>query len=219
MKKSKNLNLKFLICMSLAVLFLFGVGSAQAGMHVPVPNGTVTMFDAASGGVTFEWDENSVWDIVGKEVEVLETPLPSPTDPSGMLHEFIIPNFYDPLPIKTIEISMVGRNAGAKGYDQARVLDIIGADSEFGKPGPAQYYVGEWEAVDGITIDGGIEMVEWWHIYPNPDFEIVKIFAPTVFELESIKITTQSVVPIPQTILLLGSGLAVLMGLARRRMK
>ena len=54
-----------------------------------------------------------------------------------MLYEFVIPNFYDPLPKKTIDITLVGANSGASEAERPSVLDIIGADSPYGSPGPS----------------------------------------------------------------------------------
>ena len=48
-------------------------------------------------------------------------------------------------------------------------------------------------------------------MFPNPDWEVVKIFVPEAFELQSIKIVTQSI-PEPGTVALLVVGL---LGLGR----
>ena len=62
----------------------------------------------------------------------------------------------------------------------------------------------------------GPELVtEAWEMFPNPDWEVVKIFVPSAFELESIQIATQSI-PEPATAALLLAGLFGL-GLAGRR--
>ena len=54
-------------------------------------------------------------------------------------------------------------------------------------------------------------------MFPNPDFEIVKLYVPVDFELQTINIATQStVIPIPASIWLLGSGLLGLVAVARR---
>jgi hypothetical protein len=72
--------------------------------------------------------------------------------------------------------------------------------------------------VEGVFVDGTISsevVTERWNIFPNPDFEHVKVWAPSEFELQTIKIETQSV-PIPSAVLLFGSGLLALLGLRRR---
>jgi len=54
-------------------------------------------------------------------------------------------------------------------------------------------------------------------MFPNPDFEIVKLYVPVEFELQSISIYTEStVVPVPAAVWLFGSGLLGLVGVARR---
>ena len=212
MKKSKNSVMKFLMGIGLGILFLLSVGNAQAGLI----NWTETTYDAMSGDLVFTWDENSIYGPpITTEVDLKKNDIQLPTGtPVGTLYEFVIPNFFDPLPMKIIEVTMVGSNGGAAGLELATVLDIIGADSPYDVPGPAY-------PVDGVFVSGTLtsELVtELWHMFPNPDFEIVKIYAPVQFELASITIETQSV-PLPQTILLLGSGLVALLGIARRRMK
>ena len=45
-----------------------------------------------------------------------------------------------------------------------------------------------------VSRDARAELViEAWEMFPNPDWEVVKIFAPSAFELESIQISTQSI--------------------------
>jgi hypothetical protein len=225
MKKSDNLVLKFLICMGLAFLLLFGVGSAQASLM----NWTETDFKPG-GDADFAYDPTSNWEIVGEEVEVLATELPGPVpgEPYGTIYQFLIPNFYDPLPLKTIHVILYGGQGVTQPYQEARVLDIVGADSDYDKGGPADFYVGDRIKVLGQSYEyipptggqavEGWMIEEWWEIRPNVDREIVKIYVPEPFDLQGIQIVTQSI-PIPQTILLLGSGLAVLLGVARRRMR
>ena len=156
---------------------------------------------------------NSQYDVIDSEI-ILKTDDIVPgngVSSAGTLYEFVIPNFFDPLPKKTVKVEMKGANAGASGLELARVLDIIGGDSDFFNPGPAV-------PVDGVFVGGTFSsmlVTEHWEMFPNPDFEIVKIFSPAAFELESITIQTQSV-PIPAPIWLFGSGLLGLVGIARR---
>ena len=72
--------------------------------------------------------------------------------------------------------------------------------------------------VEGILIRGTESptvVTKLCYMFPNPDFEIVKIFAPAAFELESIRIETQSI-PLPQAVWLLGSGLIGLLAVRRK---
>ncbi len=207
----KNLMSTLSACAILVASVSFTQGATASS--VQLPNSTVTTFDAASGQTAFSWDEHSNFEITGKTVTVKTNNILAGVTPIGTLYEFVIPNFYDPLPVKTITVEMTGGNPGASSADVARVLDIIGADSAFGKPAPAL-------PVDGVFVNGQstpTTSVESWEMFPNPDFEIVKIFAPVEFELQNINIMTQSTtVPIPAAAWLFGSGLLGLIGVARR---
>ena len=184
MKKS------FLVLLFGVMFLAFAVGGAQARMM----NWTETNF-IPGRGPDIKWDPNSVWgdpieNSEGKiEVILFEHDLGDPTNPFGTLYEFAIPNFYDPLPLKTIVVTMVGLNPTAGPYEEARVLDIIGSDSDYDNGGPAKTSVG---ISDGALFEknGNFTIIEFWHIVPNVDSEIVKIFAPIEFELESINIKT-----------------------------
>ena len=68
--------------------------------------------------------------------------------------------------------------------------------------------------MDGGASEFGV-VTEAWEMFPNPDWEIVKIFAPTAFQLQSIEIATQSL-PEPGTAALTAAGLFGL-GMAGRR--
>ena len=191
----------------------FTLGTAEASL---VTNATWTTFDVGTGQIDFEWDQNSQYDITGTDVIVKAADIlqgGASVVVVGTVYEFVIPNFYDPLPLKTIKVTMRGANAEATSFEVARVLDIIGADADFDNGGPAV-------PVDGEFVEGKIlptEAFELWHMYPNPDFEIVKIYAPIEFELQSITIHTQSLVPVPAAVWLFGSGLLGLVGIARRK--
>lgn len=194
-----------------AILFTalsFTQGVAQAVSLSDMPNSTRTVFDANSGQISFSWNKNSPFEITGTDVH-----LESDEIGGGMLYEFVIPNFYDPLPQKIIHVVMEGANAGTGPDELPRVLDIIGADSDFIKGGPAVPVVGVFDS--GRPSPTLVE--ENWLMFPNPDFEIVKIFAPFEFELQSISIETVSTVPVPAAVWLFGSGLVGLIGIAKRR--
>jgi hypothetical protein len=212
-----NLRKKWLrLSLAIAVVLVFvGVTGVQASMHIP-PNGTETTFDAETGEVSFDYDMNSEYDLsyIPDVDEILQEDQISyiPQDNViGTLYEFIIPNFYDPLPKKTVDVTLKGRNSGASGLELARVIDVFGSETPYGEPGPSFPVKGEF--VDG-TIAPTL-VTERWEIFPNPDFDYVKVWAPVQFELESIEIVTQSV-PLPPAALLLGSALFGLIFLRRK---
>jgi hypothetical protein len=187
-------------------------GVSQAAIVPGDTNATWTTYDAVSGTIDFSWDTNSQYDIVDSEVILKTDDIVLGDTVAGTLYEFVIPNFFDPLPKKNIEVEMRGANAGASGLELARVLDIVGADSDFFNRGPAV-------PVDADFVSGTLIstlVTELWEMFPNPDFEIVKIFSPAAFELESVMIHTQSV-PIPAAVWLFFSGLLAMVGIARRR--
>ena len=193
-----------LILSALAVLLI--ASGAQAIPVIPT-NGTVTHFDVDSQQLSFERDQSSTFDIDESQLELLQNEIPG----AGILYEFVIPNFYDPLPEKTIDITMVGSNPCATGTNLPSVLDIIGSDSPYGSPGTS---VPVYASL--VSRDPQRELVtEAWEMFPNPDWEVVKIFVPSAFELVSIQIATQSI-PEPGTAALLVAGLFGL-GLAGRR--
>jgi hypothetical protein len=194
--------------------FTFGVVEAAT---ITSENSTLTTYDANTGDLKFEWDQNSPYDITGNEVTLnIDSIVTSGPSVIGTLYEFVIPNFYDPLPMKKIEITMEGANGGASGFDLPGVLDIIGADSDYINGGPAL-------PVYGSFVSGAISptlVTEYWEMFPNPDFEIVKLYVPIEFELQSITIATQStLVPIPASVWLFGTGILGLVGVTRRKVR
>jgi len=210
----KQLNTK-IYCLSCLALFavLLSPMLAQAA-PVTTSNGTITTYDANTGNLTFDWDLNSIYDITGTDVTLYDNAIGIPGRLVGTLYEFVIPNFYDPLPMKKIEISMHGANGGASGFELPGVLDIIGADSDFTNGGPALPVLGSFVS---NTISPTL-VTEYWTMFPNPDFEIVKLFVPVEFELQTITIATQStVVPVPAAVWLFGSGILGLAATARRK--
>ena len=213
MKKSSHLKGYVYTCLMLTALISYIPVSAQA--VTATPNWTYTSFNVETGNVTFDWDQNSQYEITGTSVTLnIDDIFTSGPRVAGTLYEFVIPNFYDPLPMKKINISMQGANGGASGFALPGVLDIIGADSDYINGGPAL-------PVFGSFVSGTISptlVTEYWEMFPNPDFEIVKLYVPVEFELQNISIYTEStVVPVPAAVWLFGSGLLGLVGMARRR--
>ena len=206
-------------CAILVASVSFPQMAAAATVVSDMENWTVTTYDVSSGDTDFSWDTNSQYDITGKEVTVKTTNILMGALPIGTLYGFVIPNFFDPLPMKTIEVTMTGANSGASSADLPRVLDIIGADADFDKGGPAVPVFGAF--VSGKSTPTVAS--EFWEMFPNPDFETVSIFAPVGFELQSIMIETlstaipPSAVPVPPAVWLFGSGVMGLLGVARRK--
>jgi hypothetical protein len=212
MKSSLLKNYLFTLAL-LAGLAPFISGPVSAST-ITSSNATKTTYDAVTGDLVFDWDPASQYSITGTSVVLnIDDIITSGPLVVGTLYEFVIPNFYDPLPMKKIEITMAGSNPGARGLALPSVLDIIGADSDFNNGGPAL-------PVFGSFVDGMISptlVTEYWEMYPNPDFEIVKLYVPVEFELRSIMISTQSTaVPLPAAAWLFGSGILSLVGFAAR---
>ena len=200
---------------AVAVL-LVAAGAAQAVSTLPT-NGTVTTFQVAGDQLEFDSDESSNYPIVDIPINLYQDPI---TDPDtelviGTVYEFVIPNFYDPLPQKTLDISMVGSNSGASELELPRVLDIIGSDAPYESIGPSVPVFGSFVSGSSSPDPAGLLVTEAWEMFPNPDWEIVKIFVPSAFQLQSIEIATQSL-PEPGTAALMAAGLFGL-GMAGRR--
>lgn len=199
---------------TLMAVALLGLTGSAAAATVTLENGTLTEYNVITKDFSFDYDLNSVWDLSPTVPSVSDFSIVTPSGPLATIYEFILPNFYDPLPMKTIEVTMFGNNSGASGLDLPTVLSVIGADSDYYKGGPAVLIPGEF--VDGAF--SSTKVTENWVIYPNPDSEVIKIFAPIGFELETIMIETQStVVPVPAAAWLFATGLLGLVGVARRK--
>ena len=198
----------------LLIAFLNGNAVKVHASTITGSNTTLTTFDAVSGAITFEWDLGSKYDIIGTDVTLFENDIISPRRKVvGTVYEFVIPNFYDPLPKKSIEITMGGANWCTSESELPSVLDIIGSDSDFNNGGPSLPVLGSF--VSGST--SATLVTEYWEMFPNPDFEIVKLYVPAEFKLQSINIATQStVIPVPASLWLFGSGLLTLVGYSRR---
>ena len=200
-------------CVMLIVILISKAATVHAST-ITASNTTLTTFDAVSGGITFEWDLGSEYEITGTDVTLFENDIiGSGRKVVGTVYEFVIPNFYDPLPMKNIEITMHGANWCTSESERPSVLDIIGSDSDFNTGGPSLPVLGSY--VSGST--NATLVTEHWEMFPNPDFEIVKLYVPAKFELQSINIATQStVIPVPASVWLFSSGLLGLLGYSRR---
>lgn len=222
---------------TLAVRMLLGalawlvVAPASANTTYDDPtNWTETWIEDTGGGegfpvpmlTMFMYDDESPYDLVDLDPfntpDVIDDPIVFNDFVSfdgaviGVIVQVVIPNFFDPLPIKWIGVVFEGNNGEAAGADLPRVLDIIGADAPFDHPGPALPVIGELVESDCNST----QCIERWVLHPNPDFETVKVFIPTGFEFSSMHIFTQSV-PAPGALALVGSGLLGLLLLGRRR--
>jgi hypothetical protein len=199
------------ILSALAVLLL--ASGAQAISVLP-ENGTVTEFDVASQTLSFEYDPFSIYEIVHEDAELFqhESSFPGCLPVEGTFYAFLIPNFHDPLPKKTVDVTMAGSNPSAA--ELPHVLLVIGADFPYGSSGLS------WpDLVWGSRISRNADpelVTEAWEMFPNPDGELVKIFVPSDFELTSIRIETQSI-PEPATAALMVAGLFGLSLAGRRR--
>ena len=199
----------------IGVAFIIGVSGADAAMM----NWTRTTFTVDGADLDFE-SESSKYELSFSEPELQIDPIiigggqDEPTIVVGVLYEFLIPNFYDPLPTKIVDVKLRGGNEDAEGLRLARVLDVWGADAPYEEDGPALPVKGELTGGDlGAQL-----VIEEFQMKPNPDFEYVKVWAPTDFELESIEIVTQSV-PLPASVLLFGPAVFGLVFLRRKLRK
>jgi hypothetical protein len=203
-----------------AVLLFVALPSGATALSSDLVNWTETWieFDGEEFVITgFEFDENSVFELVSFDpfiqTDFVLFGLSTSTLLVGAIVEITIPNFFDPLPTKLIDIVFHGSNDGAAGLELPRVLDIIGADAPFfPPPGPALPVVAEFVSATCSST----QCDEHWVMHPNPDFETVKVFIPTGFEFLSMHITTQSV-PEPGALALVGGGLLGLLAAGRRQ--
>jgi len=128
-----------------------------------------------------------------------------PVGPYGDIYSFFIPNFVDSLPLKLmrIQVTYFGTEPILSG--------IIASDSG----GPVQ--TAELDhVIDAALTGGALYYYEDWQLWPNPDWEIVQIFVPGGSTLHQVVIDTIST-PLPPAVWLLGTALAGLMVVARRR--
>ncbi len=200
----------------LGVLALLAAAGAQA---TTVPNWTWLTWDSSSGMAPFQWDQASVYPLsqaTQAKVEVNEVPHPVGSPAVGTVFQIWIPNFVDPLPLKTVDIYL---HSNTVPNEFPAVWDVKGFDSNPPGTGPVAVVDGTPNSPDGASgMDFGTGT--WWQqwiIQPNPDFEFIKLYVPAVFELSNIEIHTVSTVPVPPAVWLLGSALVGLVSLGRRR--
>ena len=205
--------------LSAALLFVAGPSGANA-LPANAVNWTETWieFDGQEFIISgFAFDDDSPYDLVPfdptVQADFVSFTLSTSTFLVGAIVEVTIPNFFDPLPTKLVDVVFIGANGGAAGLELPRVLDIIGADAPFfPPPGPALPVYGEF-----LSATCAPERCdEHWVMHPNPDFETVKVFIPTAFEFVSMHIVTQSV-PEPGALALVAVGLVGLLAAGRRR--
>lgn len=131
---------------------------------------------------------------------------PTPAD-FGII-DLYIPNWIDLLPVKFIRVQMTVQNSGMPGA--VHVAGITASDPQ-GITGVQ--FVGATETLIPGTLGQLVHRVEDWRIFPNPDFENIRIIVPTDTLVDQIVVDTISI-PEPATI-----GLLTLAGatLLRRR--
>lgn len=222
---------RFVPTRSLVLAFALSLLLPVSARAIPVDdleNWTRTVWTSSGGLQSFEFDPDSNWEIVDFDPDTPQIEDPrvltediltgSPTDPVdvGTLISITIPNFFDPLPRKTVQIEITGGNPEPGGLERAFVIDIVGGDADFDQGGPSRPVFGVLESTQGTPGDGFV-VREVWGMTPNPDHETVTIFAPRDFDLQTIEIVTESIgeVPAPPAAALVGLALAGV--LARRR--
>jgi hypothetical protein len=100
------------------------------------------------------------------------------------------------------------------------VLEISAIDTPFPGGGPEVEVFGSlFLSVPPVVDDEGFHWSQFWIIHPNPDWETVKVFIPTTFEILAMHIETRSfnLVPEPSVLALVGVGLLGLTIAGRRR--
>jgi hypothetical protein len=119
--------------------------------------------------------------------------------------DFDVPNYIDFLPVKFIRIQINGDWTAAAGAPT--VIDITSFDNVVG-PATTFGFDGSGEPFPGF------HRFEDWHIIPNPDFEVLRLFIPGDAFVNQVVIETTSI-PEPATAALLAIG--TLTAMRRRR--
>ena len=125
--------------------------------------------------------------------------------PEGGFLGFVIPNIADNRPVKHLRIQI----NGDWGIDnEPYVIDL------FGVLGPAVLngiFAGSDETIPGS------HRWEDWDIFPNPEQETLTLMIPAGAFVNQVVIDTISAVPLPPAVILFGSALIGLVGMARRK--
>ena len=212
-----------------SALLLLTAGSASA-TGVPYENWTETWIFPEEGPNGLEWNVGGFYS--GSEQWELFDLVPSAESSEvyeqdsflGWQVSITIPNFVDPLPKKILKVLFEGNgDLGSENIFAPSVLSIVATDTLYGGGPTTVIECPEsddchlsWQ--DSQVTPGDPDLLQvWeiWHLYPNPDWEVVTVFIPAEFDPISFHVITQSVgdvVPEPSSLVLVSLGL---LGLAR----
>ncbi|MCC7413997.1 MAG: hypothetical protein IT495_20445 [Gammaproteobacteria bacterium] len=212
-------------CRALCAALLLGIGTAASGDDIVAPPwlrfdpfSTVQEWEfvapgdtSADGGLLFNPNGPPFATIFPGVVFV-----PEGTGPSGLggytgtgdlefsYLLFEIPNIPDNRPVKHIQIQING--VWTPGLEPV----LTSVTGFFGPTFPPGVFAGSEETFPGF------HRVEWWDIFPNPDFETLLLFLPNTTFVNQVVIDTISTIPLPAAWALLLAGLGGI-GLAPRR--
>ena len=124
---------------------------------------------------------------------------------------FSIPNRPDDRPVKHLHIQISG--IWEPGF--VPVIDDLFGTIINDPPEDDEHPLGVFIGSD--ETNPGFHRWEDWDIYPNPDFENLSLFIPEGAFVNQVVIDTISAVPLPPAVVLFGSALVGLVGMARRK--